>query len=135
MTNLAVQGNGFFVVSDAAGDVFLTRDGSFVPDASGNLVNMAAGYYLMGTNVQNGNFSPVANSLSGLQKVNVSKSGEQAVATTSGTLSVNLDSRTAAVAPHANQSRDRRRPPRITPRKPRSSRMTASARRSPSTST
>jgi flagellar hook protein FlgE len=101
VTNLAVQGNGFFVVSDAAGDVFLTRDGSFVPDALGNLVN-GAGYYLMGTNVQNGNFSPVANSLAGLQKVNVSKSGEQAVATTSGTLSVNLDSRTAAVAPNAN---------------------------------
>src|SRR5471032_1854293 len=52
VTNLAVQGDGFFVVSDAAGDTFLTRNGSFVPDASGNLVN-SAGYYLMGSNVQN----------------------------------------------------------------------------------
>ncbi len=34
-TNLAVQGAGFFVVSDASGDIFLTRNGSFVPDASG----------------------------------------------------------------------------------------------------
>jgi flagellar hook protein FlgE len=89
VTNLAVQGNGFFVVSNTAGDIFLTRDGSFVPDASGNLVN-GAGFYLMGTNVQSGDFAPVANSLAGLQKVNVSKTGEQAVATTSGTLSVNL---------------------------------------------
>jgi flagellar hook protein FlgE len=102
VTNLAVQGNGFFVVSNAAGDVFLTRDGSFVPDQSGNLIN-GAGYYLMGTNVQNGNFSPVANSLAGLQKVNVSKTGEQAVATTSGTLSVNLPS-TATVVTTPNAS-------------------------------
>jgi flagellar hook protein FlgE len=101
VTNLAVQGNGFFVVSDTAGNVFLTRDGSFVPDASGNLVN-SAGYYLMGTNVQNGNASPIANSLSGLTKVNVSKTGEQAVATTSGTLSVNLPSTAASVTPNAS---------------------------------
>lgn len=101
VTNLAVQGNGFFVVSDAAGDVFLTRDGSFVPDAAGNLVN-GAGYYLMGTNVQNGDFAPVANSLAGLQKVNVSKTGEQAVATTSGTLSVNLPSSATQVVPNAS---------------------------------
>jgi flagellar hook protein FlgE len=69
-TDLAIQGNGFFVVSDAAGDTFLTRDGSFVPDASGNLVN-AAGYYLMGADVQNGASSAGADSLSGLVKVNV----------------------------------------------------------------
>ena len=38
-TDLAVSGNGFFVVSNSAGQQFLTRAGSFVPDASGNLVN------------------------------------------------------------------------------------------------
>ena len=52
-TNLAVQGSGFFVVSNSAGDTYLTRNGSFVPDASGNLVN-SAGYYLMADNLQNG---------------------------------------------------------------------------------
>jgi flagellar hook protein FlgE len=97
VTDLAVQGNGFFVVTNAAGDTFLTRDGSFVPDASGNLVN-ASGYYLMGTNIQNGNSTPVVNSLSGLQKINVDKSGEQASPTTSGTLSANLPSTAAVVA-------------------------------------
>jgi flagellar hook protein FlgE len=96
-TDIAVQGNGFFVVSDSAGNLFLTRNGSFVPDASGNLVN-SAGYYLMGTNIQNGNYSPVANSLAGLTKVNVSKTGEQAVPTTTGTLAVNLPSTDTAVA-------------------------------------
>src|SRR5580658_5682347 len=73
-TDLAVQGTGFFVVSNAAGDTFLTRNGSFVPDASGNLVN-SAGYYLMGSDIQN-NSTPVANSLAGLQKVNVNQTGE-----------------------------------------------------------
>src|SRR5580698_9896541 len=52
-TNLAVQGSGFFVVSDSSGTMYLTRNGSFTPDASGNLVN-SAGYYLMASNVQNG---------------------------------------------------------------------------------
>jgi flagellar hook protein FlgE len=98
VTNLAVQGDGFFVVSDAAGDTFLTRNGSFVPDASGNLVN-SAGYYLMGSNVQN-NSTPVANSLAGLQKVNVNQTGEQATPTTSGVFSANLPS-TAAIVPAA----------------------------------
>ena len=88
-TDLAIQGSGFFIVSDAAGDTFLTRNGSFVPDASGNLVN-AAGYYLMGSNIQNGAASLVANSLSGLQKVNVAQTGEQASPTTTGTFSANL---------------------------------------------
>ena len=100
VTDLAIQGNGFFVVTNAAGDTFLTRDGSFVPDASGNLVN-AAGYYLMGTNIQNGNSTPVANSLAGLQKVNVNQTGEQASPTTSGVFGANLPS-TATVVPAAS---------------------------------
>ena len=48
-TNLAVQGAGYFVVSDSGGALYLTRNGSFTPDASGNLVN-SAGYYLMAAN-------------------------------------------------------------------------------------
>jgi flagellar hook protein FlgE len=99
VTDLAVQGNGFFVVSNAAGDTFLTRNGSFVPDASGNLIN-SAGYYLMGANVQS-NTTPVANSLAGLQKVNINQTGEQATPTTSGTFSANLPSM-AAIVPAAN---------------------------------
>jgi flagellar hook protein FlgE len=99
-TDLAIQGKGYFVVTDPAGDTFLTRDGSFVPDASGNLVN-AAGYYLMGANIQNGAGNVVANSLSGLTKVNVSQTGEQASPTTSGVFSANLPSTATVVAPAA----------------------------------
>jgi flagellar hook protein FlgE len=95
-TNLAVQGSGFFVVSDASGALYLTRDGSFVADASGNLVN-SAGYYLMGSNVQNGS-GPPANALSSLQKVNVATSGETASPTTSGSIAANLPATATPVA-------------------------------------
>jgi flagellar hook protein FlgE len=94
-TNLAVQGSGFFVVSDAAGDLYLTRDGSFVPDASGNLVN-SDGYYLMANTVDGQSATPV-NSLSSLQKVNVDSAGLTAAPTTSGSLTANLPSTSATI--------------------------------------
>jgi flagellar hook protein FlgE len=96
-TDLAVQGSGFFVVSDASGALYLTRNGSFTPDASGNLVN-SAGYYLMGANVQNGVSPLAANSLTGLQKVNVVDAGQTATATTTGSLTANLPSTATPVA-------------------------------------
>jgi flagellar hook protein FlgE len=106
-TNLAVQGAGFFVVSDASGDLYLTRNGSFAPDASGNLVN-TAGYYLMGSNIQNGPAATPANSLTGLQKVNVVNAGQTATPTTTGSLTANLPSTATAVAaanlPSANSA-------------------------------
>jgi flagellar hook protein FlgE len=94
-TDLAVQGSGFFVVSDAGGTLYLTRNGSFTPDASGNLVN-SAGYYLMAANVQNGGSPLAANSLTGLQKVNVVNAGQTATATTAGSLTANLPSTNSA---------------------------------------
>ena len=96
-TDLAVQGSGFFVVSDSSGALYLTRNGSFTPDASGNLVN-SAGYYLMAANVQNGVSPLAANSLTGLQKVNVVNAGQTATATTSASLTANLPSTATAVA-------------------------------------
>jgi flagellar hook protein FlgE len=97
-TNLAVQGSGFFVVSDSSGTLYLTRNGSFTPDASGNLVN-SAGYYLMAANVQNGASPLAANSLTGLQKVNVVNAGQTATPTTTGSLTANLPSTATPVAP------------------------------------
>jgi flagellar hook protein FlgE len=96
-TNLAVQGSGFFVVSDAAGDLYLTRDGSFVADASGNLVN-GDGYYLMANAVDGQTTTPPLNSLSSLQKVNVDAAGLTAKPTTSGSLTANLPSSSASIA-------------------------------------
>src|SRR5271166_381815 len=95
-TNLAVSGSGFFVVSDSSGGTYLTRNGSFVADASGNLVN-SAGYYLMGNNVQNG-AAPPANSLGTLQKVNITATGLTASPTTSGSLAANLPASATPIA-------------------------------------
>jgi flagellar hook protein FlgE len=95
-TDLAVQGDGYFVVSDSSGALYLTRNGSFVPDANGDLVN-SAGYYLMGYNVQNGQGGGASNSLAGVQKVNVITSGEASTPTTTGTLAMNLPSTAAVV--------------------------------------
>ena len=46
-TDLAVNGQGFFIVENSNGQSFLTRAGSFVKDGEGNLVN-AGGFKLMG---------------------------------------------------------------------------------------
>lgn len=42
--NLAVAGKGFFGVENSAGDFFLTRDGSFTMDGTGQLVNNNGDY-------------------------------------------------------------------------------------------
>lgn len=92
-TDLAIKGSGFFVVSDSSGDVFLTRAGSFVPDAEGRLVN-SAGYYLMGYADANTTPSDVAQ----MQIVRVSMGKLVANPSTSATLSANLQSSAATVA-------------------------------------
>ncbi len=102
-TDLAVQGNGFFIVQDSAGNTYLTRNGSFTSDESGNLVN-DAGYTLMGYSYDSGTPTTVVNSYDGLVPVNVSGSTLSAVASTSGSLSGNLNSAAtdAAVPASAN---------------------------------
>lgn len=94
-TDLAIQGNGFFVVSDRSGATFLTRAGSFVPDAEGRLVN-AAGYYLMGFPAGAG-----TGALSNMEVVRIRNDRLYANPTTAGTLSVNLPS-SAEIIPAAN---------------------------------
>ncbi|MEL6216682.1 MAG: flagellar hook-basal body complex protein, partial [Pseudomonadota bacterium] len=66
-TDLAISGNGFFLVSNEVGDIRLTRAGAFVPDATGRLVN-GAGYYLMGYNAGT---TGVANGTGGLEQINL----------------------------------------------------------------
>ncbi|SFN83614.1 flagellar hook protein FlgE [Cohaesibacter marisflavi] len=104
VTDLAIDGSGFFVVSDSDGTPFLTRAGHFVPDSDGNLVN-TAGYYLQGFDLTNGSPSVVANALTGLEKVNINQSQLEANATTEGSMSGNLPSNAAIEAaplPSAN---------------------------------
>jgi flagellar hook protein FlgE len=90
-TDLAINGDGFFVVQDPSGKPFLTRAGSFVPDGEGRLVN-AAGFYLMGYNSANGTPSAVTNGFGGLEPVLVSQTELTAVASANGTFTPNLPS-------------------------------------------
>jgi flagellar hook protein FlgE len=103
-TDLAVQGSGYFVVEDSNNNIFLTRNGSFVADASGNLVN-SAGYYLLG---QPATLSGTSlNSLAGLVKVNVSNAGDTSTPSTEATMVANLPSTasiTTGTLPSANSS-------------------------------
>ncbi|MDN2580755.1 flagellar hook protein FlgE [Aquibium sp. ELW1220] len=96
-TDLAIEGNGFFVVQDESGEPFLTRAGSFVPDDQGRLVN-AAGFYLLGYSFANGDPSPVANSFAGLQPVTVVQQAMSAVPTTAGSITANLPANADDVA-------------------------------------
>ncbi|MBB4567306.1 flagellar hook protein FlgE [Rhizobium leucaenae] len=93
-TDLAIQGNGFFVVQSSSGQTFLSRSGDFSADSSGNLVN-SAGFTLMGYPASSGAPSVVVNGFSGLEPVNVSQNGVTAVATTTGEMSGNLNSNAA----------------------------------------
>jgi len=95
-TDLAINGDGFFVVQDRAGTISLTRAGSFAADENGNLVN-DAGFTLLG--YQNNGTTPttVVNSYDGLVPVNVSASGLTATASTEGLLKGNLN-QTAEIA-------------------------------------
>jgi flagellar hook protein FlgE len=107
-TDLAIQGNGFFVVSDGSGNPFLTRAGSFVKDDStGQFVN-AAGFTLMGYSFANGVPSATANGFDGLVPITIDQSQLAANPSTSGIFSANLpagdDIVAAANLPSANAS-------------------------------
>lgn len=89
VTDLAVNGAGFFIVNSENGQTYLTRAGSFVPNETGELVN-AAGYKLMGYSLSNGAPQIVANGTAGLEVVKLGTLAMQAVPSTAGLFNVNL---------------------------------------------
>lgn len=89
VSDLAVNGNGFFVVQNASGTPYLTRAGAFVPDAQGRLVN-AAGYQLMAYSYANGVPAATANGFEGLVPVQISDQEMTATPSTQGTFTGNL---------------------------------------------
>ncbi|MGO9546980.1 MAG: flagellar hook protein FlgE [Rhodomicrobium sp.] len=97
-TDLAVQGNGFFVVEGPNNQPVLTRAGNFVENASGNLVN-AAGYQLLGYSTGT---TGVANGFGQLTPVNLNSVALKATPTTSGELYLNLPSTSTAVTTAAD---------------------------------
>jgi flagellar hook protein FlgE len=86
-TNVAIQGNGFFVVSDSTstgGNTFYTRNGGFTTDKNGFLVNN--GYYLEGYRTDtNGNIVGT-----GLEPVQTTIAKSNGGATTEAPITANL---------------------------------------------
>ena len=103
-TDLAIAGNGFFIVSENAGETnhekyLLTRAGSFLPDENGDLVN-AAGYYLAGFPYDlDGNLQAVdRSSFASMETVNVGKLSLSASATQTVFVLGNLPSQSTGLA-------------------------------------
>jgi len=88
-TDLAIEGQGFFVVADDSGANFLTRAGSFFVNNEGILQN-ANGMSLLGYDISNTGAPPVANGYGGLVPVNVGIQSLDANPTTEGVLVPNL---------------------------------------------
>ena len=96
-TDLAISGNGFFVVQDAADTYYLTRAGSFIINDEGMLVN-SGGQVLMGYDLSNPSAGSIANGFSGLVPIDVGVNQLRTEPTTQGLLSVNLPENATAVA-------------------------------------
>ena len=106
-TDLAVSGDGFFVVSEntrgftTTDPVAFTRAGSFSPDANGYLKN-SAGLYLAGWPVEaDGTINADPTDLSSLEIINPVSVGGAAEATTEVGLSANLQASQAVSAAEA----------------------------------
>ena len=96
VTDLAINGNGFFVVSNDAGSSFLTRAGAFVPDSNGNLVN-TAGYKLMGY-PEGDTVASGLPGIGGTTAVNIGQLSLTAKASTVGSFTANVPSTATATA-------------------------------------
>ena len=97
-TDLAISGDGFFIVSPNSqqlsngGSVLFTRAGSFTIDAQGYMVN-AQGLFLQGWPVQaNGSVSSSPTSLSAIEPVNIAGVGGLAEPTENISINANLTS-------------------------------------------
>jgi flagellar hook protein FlgE len=94
-TDLAISGNGFFVVSQnptAGGNQLYTRAGDFTPDATGNLRN-SAGLYLMGWPLDASGGVPT--NRNDMTPINVNSLSGKAEASTTMSLQANVQSSTA----------------------------------------
>jgi flagellar hook protein FlgE len=99
-TDIAVSGNGFFLVGDGSGATYLTRAGSFVKMDDGSLLN-AAGYQLLGYPITNGNTTVAANGTGGLEPVNIANLTYPPKASTEGLLTANLPVNSDPIDPTA----------------------------------
>lgn len=90
-SDLAVSGDGFFIVSNPAGNPYLTRAGSFIINGDGTLLN-SGGFTLLGYKLDPDQPDVTVNGYDNLTPVNVSTSSMLSSPTTSGTFKANLPS-------------------------------------------
>lgn len=98
-TDLAIAGNGFFVVTDKGINVtsqdprYFTRSGSFTVDSDGYLVN-DSGYYLQGwPSDEDGNIVTDPSDLTQMRSINIKDLGAQVLQTSQVIINANLDKR------------------------------------------
>ena len=96
-TDLAISGDGFFVVANKGAGLapadprLFTRQGSFSVDEDGFMVN-DAGLYLQGWPVQaNGTFAPNPSDLSAMNSINVKNLGAAVSPTANVSITANVD--------------------------------------------
>ena len=97
ITDLAIQGEGFFVVQNSNGVNMLTRAGSYQPNANGELVN-TAGFKLLGYPISPTGSAIVVNGFAGLEPVAFDSVALSARPSTEGLLQTNLPSAASVVA-------------------------------------
>jgi flagellar hook protein FlgE len=104
MTDVALQGNGFFVLKD--GDKsFYTRNGAFGLDENGRLVNPANGMRVQGWMAQTVNGQTFVNNSAQVEDLIIPVgSKDPANATTNVLFACNLDKRTPEIPAGANQA-------------------------------
>lgn len=96
-TDLAVSGNGFFLVADGSGQTQMTRAGAFVVNGDRELVN-SAGLKLMGYPLASGSSQAVINGTAGLEAIDLKGLSLTASASTEGVLAANFPADAGAVA-------------------------------------
>ncbi|MEJ6782401.1 flagellar hook protein FlgE [Aminobacter sp. Piv2-1] len=97
VTDLAIDGDGFFVVQDPSGTSFLTRAGAFVPDKDGYLVN-TAGYRLLGWDLANGPRPDAPVNPGDIAPIRIDDTTPQWAASENGKFAANLPSSANPVA-------------------------------------
>ena len=91
-TDLAINGQGFFIVNGADGVEYLTRAGAFTVMDDGSMVN-SAGFKLMGYEYSSTDDPTiVVNGFDGLKEINLSSGSLTATGSTAGALDANLPS-------------------------------------------
>lgn len=98
VTDLAINGQGFFIVEGANAELLLTRAGAFTPNEGGELVN-SAGAKLLGYNVATWGGGVVVNGAAGLEPVRLSRGALTAIPSDEGTLLANLPADATIIAP------------------------------------